>query len=166
MATQYEQLRFSFDNILKELEDICKGIDDIAERVPNTEIHPHTDRVRTQSHRKTSSHNRITNININNNINKYDSSKIEIRNGNLRPDFMDIVSLDIVSKNSGQQQQGFVSFEENSYSYSESLDRNTEEANFENDSNQGFIEPDLVVPNLAVNSLNNRVRKLNNKKGD
>ena len=32
--SSYDQLRYSFDNILKELDDICRGIDDLTDNFP------------------------------------------------------------------------------------------------------------------------------------
>ncbi len=57
--SSYDQLRFSFDNILKELDDICKGIDYISESFPDKEINSN---VHTQSFVNSSG---ITHFNIN-----------------------------------------------------------------------------------------------------
>ncbi len=53
----YDQLRYSFDNILKELDDICKGIDDLTENFPIDNNNNNINIVHTQ---KTAKKNNIT----------------------------------------------------------------------------------------------------------
>ena len=55
--SSYDQLRYSFDNILKELDDICRGIDDLTENFPVESPPPPVDafKVHIQSDKKINS---------------------------------------------------------------------------------------------------------------
>jgi hypothetical protein len=155
MATQYEQLRYSFDNILKELDDICKGIDDISERVPES-IDSGT--VHTQSYKKS---NKISNINI---LIEHSSSDFNTDTDN----FESVISSEANESSNGcrDRNQGmetptksdhheFLSFEQSSSFNSESLDRNGDDINSNN------LEHEMV--NLNDNFDNIQEKKLNKK---
>ncbi len=153
MTTQYEQLRYSFDNILKELDDICKGIDDISERVPES-IDSGT--VHTQSHKKS---NKISNINING------ASYIEHSLSDLNADteiYESVIGEEFSEFRDQRQdletltksdQHEFLSFEQSSSFNSESLDKN------EDDLNSNKLESEVV--NITNNS--DHVKKLNKR---
>ena len=145
------ELRCSFDNILKELDDICKGIDNITEHFPGNEEYnerEQTGPVHTQLQR-----NHITNININN------VSFIEHSNDDYEPINLEhkqeTSDFNLYNKNENVQSQLssnngenlnseiFLSFEKNlSNGYNESLEINDERIIIEEPIENGSLKED------------------------
>lgn len=121
MTTQYEQLRYSFDNILKELDDICKGIDDIAEKVPESDTTVHT--------QQDKSTNKLKNFNINSAV------LVDQGSSDLVDEYKDLKSRsELTNSVNRSSDQVFLSFDQNSLSYNASIE-------FVDD---GQIEPELI----------------------
>lgn len=163
--TSPTELRCSFDNILKELNDICKGIDNITENFPGDEINTDETQpglVHTQLQR-----NHIKNININNtSFTEYSNDDYEAKSHDQKPEESGFdrykngnIQSQLSSNNGERNSEIFLSFEKN-----QSLEINEEKVLHQTELNEGGSLRDETRSTSSMKILINSIKKLITKK--